>query len=296
MQPGEVISQRFVGAESIASYVAFAASVHTPGSTTSEMVFRIGAQLGTLANDNSSIQVITAPLLGAGAGGLRSEDGLDALQRGFSSNCNRPATLRIFVLHDSVFSRLQAWLQDRGAKPVSINLWGFDRDVEPRRVFISYTKSTSQHEEWVEGLARFLRDTGTNVRLDKWDLRAGMDLPQWMSNELDLADKVVLICDEAYAQRADRRHGGVGWEVRLVLGDLMQCQQTTKYIPVVCCQKPSDALPSFLETTMFVHWLNGKREAENKAELLRAIYDLDNGPTHQPTRVSFAPLFRELKM
>jgi hypothetical protein len=39
-----------------------------------------------------------------------------------------------------------------------------------------------------------------------------MELPQWMCNELDLADKVVIVSDEAYAEKADGHLGGVGWE------------------------------------------------------------------------------------
>jgi hypothetical protein len=47
-----------------------------------------------------------------------------------------------------------------------------------------------------------------------------MDLPQFISNELTLADRVVLVSDEKYAEKADGRVGGVGWETMIVQGDI----------------------------------------------------------------------------
>jgi hypothetical protein len=58
-----------------------------------------------------------------------------------------------------------------------------------------------------------------------------------MLNELDQADRVLLICNEAYAQRADRLHGGVGWEIMIIQGDLNFHRETTKYIAIV---RPTD--------------------------------------------------------
>jgi hypothetical protein len=65
--------------------------------------------------------------------------------------------------------------------------------------------------DWVKELALFLIDNGIQARLDRFHLRRGMDLPQWMCNELQMADKVIIVCDETYKQKADGRLGGVGW-------------------------------------------------------------------------------------
>ena len=90
----------------------------------------------------------------------------------------------------------------------------------PPRVLISYTGSSPGKQQRVDELFRFLRAHGINARLDTYFLRPGMDVVQWMCNELDLADRVILVCDEQYAARADRRHGGVGWETMIVQGDM----------------------------------------------------------------------------
>lgn len=43
------------------------------------------------------------------------------------------------------------------------------------KVFISYSWSSPQHEQWVINLATELRQAGVDVILDKWDLKEGHD-------------------------------------------------------------------------------------------------------------------------
>ena len=50
-----------------------------------------------------------------------------------------------------------------------------ENDQTPK-VFISYSWTTPEHEEWVLNLANDLNDSGIFVVLDKWDLRPGMTL------------------------------------------------------------------------------------------------------------------------
>lgn len=84
-----------------------------------------------------------------------------------------------------------------------------------------------------------------------------MDVVQWMCNELDLADRVILVCDEQYAARADRRHGGVGWETMIVQGDMYADMYRNrpedapaKYIPVVRSRSRNEGLPRYLRTRL----------------------------------------------
>jgi hypothetical protein len=125
-------------------------------------------------------------------------------------------------------------------------------------------------------LATFLRANGIEARLDVWYLRPGMDTPQWMSNELDLADRVLLVCDELYAQKADRRHGGVGWEIRIIQGDLLVSQEDNpdKYIPIIVTPELNAGTPKFLRGTFALHWPeSGPDEVGRRDELLRIIYN-----------------------
>ena len=86
---------------------------------------------------------------------------------------------------------------------------------------------------WVVQLACRLRENGVDARLDHFHLKPGMDVPQWMTNELIKARRVLLVCDVHYAEKADMRKAGVGWETMIIQGDmLVQGEQNSKYIVI----------------------------------------------------------------
>jgi hypothetical protein len=90
------------------------------------------------------------------------------------------------------------------------------------KTFISYSWTDTKHEEWVLDLARDLREFGADVIIDKWDLEEGQDMYAFMEQMVtdpDM-DKVLIICDEEYARKADEREGGVGTETQIVSKDL----------------------------------------------------------------------------
>jgi hypothetical protein len=140
------------------------------------------------------------------------------------------------------------------------------------RVFVSYTKTSDEHVEWVTRLATLLRENGINSRLDEWHLELGSDVAQWMTNEVDQANRVLLICNEEYTQRADRRHGGVGWEIRIVQGDMLFAPEAIKYVAVVRTEDVTDGLPIFLKSSFSFHWPPSASDAQKGDELLRALY------------------------
>jgi hypothetical protein len=110
--------------------------------------------------------------------------------------------------------------------------------------------------------------------MDIWHLRRGMDLPQFMTNELQLADRVVLISDEKYAEKADGRVGGVGWETMIIQGDLAQQRpDSNKYLVVVRSKSVNEGLPRYLQTKFVVHWPDETADEHNRQTLLRELYD-----------------------
>jgi len=103
---GDISLRRLDHAQSIAKYAAFAGSV-LDGTVTQEVnLHSIGAKLGTACAGNRSLRLVSAPLLGAGAGGLQSEFVVRALRDGFRSTAPNDSTLRISVLHQAVYARL----------------------------------------------------------------------------------------------------------------------------------------------------------------------------------------------
>jgi hypothetical protein len=266
---GDVTVMPFDGGENIAQYVAYATSVSANASS-SDAIRRIGSQLGRATQEYPTIRLVSAPLLGAGAGGLESEVVVEALSGGFKETAHNDARLLIHVLHEGVFERLSR--PDLESRAVAAKSRPGERSV---RVFVSYCHTSPKHEEWVEALATFLRKSGIDARMDVWHLRRGMDLPQFMTNELALADRVVLVSDERYAEKADGRIGGVGWETMIVQGDMANLPpDSTKYLVVVRSKKVDDGLPRYLKTKFVIHWPSAAFDQRNRSIILKELFNL----------------------
>jgi hypothetical protein len=270
MSLGEVEVLPFEGAENIAQYVGFAASVARGSWSSTEAINEIGRGVGAFTARDKSVRTVSAPLLGTGAGGLQSEVAAAALRAGFIETAAEDAALIIHVLHQEVYERL------RGNRRVIQQ----GTPKQPVRVFISHTSKTDDAVEWVKTLALYLIDQGIQARLDRFHLRRGMDLPQWMCNELALAKKVVVVCDEAYKQKADGRLGGVGWETMIMQGDIAALPpDSTKYQVVVRAPEMDKGLPIYLRTRYAFHAPNPTMDKEFREELVKELLDLPIDPT-----------------
>ncbi|MEM7155748.1 MAG: toll/interleukin-1 receptor domain-containing protein [Myxococcota bacterium] len=271
MNLGDVSMLPFDGAENIAQYVAFATSVRGMGSDRRE-IRRIGEQLGQFTVSNESIRTISAPLLGAGAGGLSSKVVVDALAEGFRSCAERDAVLTIHVLHRSVYEKLSA----EAVQPDANDRL---RSAVPIRIFLSYSGTSERHKGWVAELGIFLRQQGINARLDQWHLRRGMDMPQWMSNELSMADRVVIVSDARYTERADGRMGGVGWETMLIQGEMSGLSpDSTKYLVIVRETEMDAGTPRYLKTKFAIHWPEGADDNSLRDVLITELYEVELEP------------------
>ena len=87
---------------------------------------------------------------------------------------------------------------------------GNEEKKAPPRVFVSYSWTSPAHETWVLSLATELVELGVDVILDKWTLREGADKYAFMEKMVTdpSVGKVILICDQLYAEKADGRKGG----------------------------------------------------------------------------------------
>jgi hypothetical protein len=300
---GEVRVLPLEDATHVAQFAAFAASVANYESTPAA-IFQIAEILGQATQRSTAIRLVNAPLLGAGAGGLAPEVVAERLRQGFISQAAPDAVLNIYVLDRTVYRRVLAALGGDSAEEGSDTGRGLPEPrvrestgVEqpestavqsgeaPLRVLISYTSNSSEQQQWVETLYRLLRENGVDARLDKFSLRLGGDVVQWMCNELQLADRVILVCDDRYAQRADGRHGGVGWETMLIQGDLFNAMYgggsepaQGKYIPIVRTPDLEEGRPRYLATKLALHWPPEAHAEERHRALLREIYNVQQEP------------------
>lgn len=266
---GEIQFMDFPGGENIAQVISFAASV-SDNWTSEQGIQRIGEEIGKYMKKHGNIQVASVPLLGAGAGGLDSQTSLASLQKGFLKTAPSGNKLIVYVLHQIVFNQLKKVFTQQPAKAKS----AVASDNKSTRLFISWTRTNDDHEKWADNLYSFLRQNGINARIDIKHLRFGMDLPQFMANELQLADKVLILSNEQYAQKANGQTGGVGWETMLIQGDMLKHpNRTTRYITLVRAENIYDGLPTYLQSKYVLHCKSTTNENHLKQELLKALLD-----------------------
>lgn len=146
-------------------------------------------------------------------------------------------------------------------------------------VFISYSHEDADHKRWVLGLAGTLRANGVEVLFDAWDLRPGDDLPKFMERGVTDADRVLMICTEAYVAKANDGTGGVGYEAMIVTGQLIRDLGTAKFIPIVRQKGAKPVLPTSVSTRL---WINLSEGADTAAEMDKLLRELHQVPPEKP--------------
>lgn len=145
------------------------------------------------------------------------------------------------------------------------------------KVFMSYSWSSEEYEQWVLQLAEALVRDGVDLVLDKWHLEAGQDKYAFMETMVtdEAIHKVIILCDRRYAERADKRGGGVGTESQIISPRIYEGVDQKKFIPVVTerDENGKSLLPVFLRNRLYIDMSNQKNFSESYTELLRSIYD-----------------------
>ena len=160
------------------------------------------------------------------------------------------------------------------------------------RLFISYSWSSPEHEQWVIDLATELIHSGVDVVFDKWDLREGHDSIAFMEKMVTDASitKVILICDKSYASKADDRKSGVGTETQIISAEVYAKQAQDKFVAVIA-ERNLDGkpyLPTYYKSRIYVDLSESDRYAENFEKLLHWIFDK---PVYLKPEIGKAPSF-----
>ncbi len=143
-------------------------------------------------------------------------------------------------------------------------------------VFISYSWSNTNHEEWVINFAERLMANGVNVVLDKWDLKEGHDKYTFMEKMVSSKEihKVLLILDKKYAEKAEERSGGVGTETQIISPEIYLNVSQEKFIPIVV-ERDEDGkeyLPTFLKSRIYIDLSSPDKFEANYEKLIRNIF------------------------
>lgn len=148
--------------------------------------------------------------------------------------------------------------------------------MENPKVFISYSWHPEKNKIWVQRLAERLIQDGVNVKLDVWDLKHGHDKYVFMEQMVKDSDikKVLVICNEDYARKADDRTGGVGTESTIMSSDIYSLAEQTKFIPILVEKKNGEpCLPTFLISRMYIDMSSNDIYELGYDQLLRDIYE-----------------------
>lgn len=143
------------------------------------------------------------------------------------------------------------------------------------KVFISYSWTSDEYAEWVKELAAKLRSNGVDVILDRWRLKPGQDKYAFMEQMVTDPEikKVVMLCDKRYAERADRRKGGVGTESTIISQEVYNRVGQEKFIPVVTERGPDGEiyLPTFIKSRIYIDLSDPNLFERGYEDLLRTL-------------------------
>ena len=100
-------------------------------------------------------------------------------------------------------------------------------------------------------------------------------------------DKVLILSDHLYAEKADKRKGGVGNETTIISVEVYEDADQQKFIPVVMerDEKGEACLPQYLKSRIYRDLSGDNYEAEYES-LLRTIYEM---PAHRKPELGERP-------
>jgi len=114
------------------------------------------------------------------------------------------------------------------------------------KVFISYSQDDDIYKDWVKNFAdRLIRD-GIEVTLDQYDLQLGAMNATFMETGVRDNEFVIILVTKKYAEKANARKGGVGYETDLTTGEIIMKENRRKFIPIMICIEYNEA-PSYLK-------------------------------------------------
>ncbi|QNN77224.1 TIR domain-containing protein [Pseudoxanthomonas mexicana] len=165
-------------------------------------------------------------------------------------------------------------------------------DQKTPKLFVSYSWTTPEHEEWVIELASQLVENGVEVVLDKWDLREGDNAYSFMERMVTdpSIDKVLIVSDEAYAAKANNRAGGVGTETTIISAEVYGSQKQSRFV-VVIPPGSSDAahhVPAYYKGRIHIDLSNPDIRGAQFEQLVRWIF---GKPTHVRPELGAPPAY-----
>ena len=162
---------------------------------------------------------------------------------------------------------------------------------ENPKVFISYSWDDETHKDWVLNLANRLCFNGIDVILDRFYLKAGKNLPHFVEQSIEKAERIIIIFTPNYKLKADKRTGGVGYEYSIMNADLYKNQtDNEKVIPVLRAGSKEESIPAFMQQFIHIDIRKDENFENSYVDLLKEIY---NEPAIQKPKLGAKPTFEK---
>ncbi len=169
-----------------------------------------------------------------------------------------------------------------------------------KKVFISYAHESKALSDNVLEFSNFLRTKGIDSEIDQYEESPPEGWPKWMMRQIQEADYVLVVCSEAFYNRANDLSGsddglGVKWETTLILQQLYSLNsQNTKFIPVIFNKENSKYIPLPLQP--YTYYLLSDTQIKNQlTNRLKGISTSKKPPLGVPVEAeeSLAPKERK---
>lgn len=179
--------------------------------------------------------------------------------------------------------------QDKLSAPPSPNPARVSRSATAApRAFLSYSWDGQEHQQWVNEFAERLQgESGVEIIFDRWHLNPGDDKLQFMEQAVVDSNFVIVVCTPTYAERANKRQGGVGYESMVITAELAAHILTNKFIPVLRKGTWTSSLPVYLKSRMGVNLSDEPYHEDEYERLLRVLH----GEPIQPPPLGSKPDF-----
>ena len=135
------------------------------------------------------------------------------------------------------------------------------------KVFVSYSWDSDSHRDWVNELVKTLRGTyGIDAIFDGNLLRANLN--RMMVEQIQNADKIIIVLTKNYANKAEEFSGGVGTETQLLLSYIMKRPEKLVFV-----KRENTAIPLCFDGFEYVDFTNGISDT-NMYQLMLKIMEM----------------------
>ncbi len=146
--------------------------------------------------------------------------------------------------------------------------------MENPKVFVSYSHVV-QKETRV--LADQLICDGVEVEVDFYGLKEGQDKYKYMEQAVSdpSIDKVLIICDKNYQEKANNRKGGVGEETIIITPEIYEKSEQEKFIPIIFefDEENQPCVPYYIKSRIYIDLSSDEGYEAGYKKLLRNIYN-----------------------